>query len=191
MDIQLRDGTAFDILKHIHPLTQHIIFITAYNQFAIKAIKFGALDYLLKPVAQPELQEALQRYRQKREQQLPMQAQQLGAAMNALQAEALPEHIVLSNVNSVEIVKVHDIVYCKGDGPYTYFHLADGSRRTTSKPLKFYEEILSAPYFLRTHQSYLVNRDFVERILRSEYILLKNSEEIPISSRDRAVYGSD
>ncbi|MFD2969232.1 LytR/AlgR family response regulator transcription factor [Sphingobacterium bambusae] len=182
MDIQLRDGTAFDLLAKLEPIPQHIIFITAYNHFAIKAIKFGALDYLLKPIDQSELNEALGRYRRKSENN-PQWMQQLALTQQSMDQGTLPEHIVLNTLNNSRIVAVDDIVYCKGDGPYTFFFLNDGSQQLISKPLKYYEELLPAPHFLRTHQSYLVNKKYVSGVSRSEYIILKNNEEIPISTR--------
>ena len=182
MDIQLRDGTAFDLLKLLNPIPQNIIFITAYNHFAIKAIKYGALDYLLKPVDQSELRESLGRYRRRSENN-PQWMQQLMLTQQSMTASDLPESIALNTVHSTHIIKVQDIVYCKGDGPYTFFFLNNGTKELISKPLKYYEELLPAPHFLRTHQSYLVNRQYISGLNRSEYIVLKNKEEIPISLR--------
>ncbi|KAA8482429.1 LytTR family two component transcriptional regulator [Arcticibacter tournemirensis] len=185
LDIQLRDGTAFDLLKELNPIPQNIIFITAYNHFAIKAIKYGALDYLLKPIDQTELKEALERFRRRRENN-PQWMQQLSLTQESIEAEELPENIVLNSLNNMRIVRVQDIIYCKGDGPYTFFFLNNGTKELISKPLKYYEDLLPAPYFLRTHQSYLVNRQYVTGVSRSEYIVLKNSEEIPISIRRKS-----
>lgn len=182
LDIQLIDGTAFDIINGLKQIPENIIFITAYNQFAIKAIKFGALDYLLKPIAEDELSQALQRYRNKRDKETHW-SERLSIAQQSLNEENLPQSIVLHTINQTHIVMVQDIVYCKGDGPYTFFHLDNGKNLLVSKPLKHYEEILSAPWFLRSHQSYLVNKNFVDAISKSEYLVLKNKEEIPVSSR--------
>ncbi len=182
MDIQLRDGTAFDLLKQLNPIPQNIIFVTAYNHFAIKAIKYGALDYLLKPVDQGELRESLGRYRRRSENN-PQWMQQLMLTQQSMGVSDVPESIALNTVHSTQIIKVQDIVYCKGDGPYTFFFLNNGTKELISKPLKYYEELLPAPHFLRTHQSYLVNRQYISGLNRSEYIVLKNKEEIPISLR--------
>ncbi len=183
MDIQLRDGTAFDILKQLNPIPENIIFITAYNQFAIRAIKYGALDYLLKPIDQTELKEALERYRRRRDNNSQWM-QQLSLTQELMKNEViLPESIALHSLNHVRIINVQDIVYCKGDGPYTFFFLINGEKELVSKPLKFYEELLKAPHFLRSHQSYLVNKNHISGVNRSEYIVLKNKEEIPISLR--------
>ncbi|PWG79226.1 LytR/AlgR family response regulator transcription factor [Pararcticibacter amylolyticus] len=185
LDIQLRDGTAFDLLKKLDPIPQNIIFITAYNHFAIQAIKYGALDYLLKPIDQTELTEALERFRRRRENN-PQWMQQLSLTQESIEAGELPENIVLNSLNNMRIVPVKDIIYCKGDGPYTFFFLNNGTKELISKPLKYYEDLLPAPYFLRTHQSYLVNRQYVTGVNRSEYIVLTNSEEIPISIRRKS-----
>ncbi|WP_398455758.1 LytR/AlgR family response regulator transcription factor [Sphingobacterium thalpophilum] len=186
MDIQLRDGTAFDLLRKLTSIPQNVIFITAYNHYAIKAIKYGALDYLLKPIDQDELKEALQRYRRRSENN-PQWMRQLSMANSAMHGVELPDNIALTSIHQVRIVAVHDILYCKGDGPYTFFFLNDGTKELISKPLKYYEELLPSPYFLRTHQSYLVNRKYITGVNRSEYIVLKNKEEIPISSRRKNV----
>ncbi|WP_295769338.1 LytTR family DNA-binding domain-containing protein [uncultured Mucilaginibacter sp.] len=182
MDIQLRDGTAFDVLKLLSEIPPNIIFLTAYNHFAIKAIKYGALDYLLKPIDQSELAEAIERFR-RRSTNDPHWMQQLSLAQNTLYAGKLPESIVLSTIHNLRIVEVKDIIYCKGDGPYTSFFISGGNKEVVSKPLKFYEELLPAPFFLRTHQSYLVNRRFISSVDRSGFVVLKNEEKIPISLR--------
>lgn len=182
MDIQLRDGTAFDVLNKLAVIPQNIIFITAYNHFAIKAIKYGALDYLLKPIDQTELKEAIDRYRRRKENN-PQWMQQLTLAQQSAGNNNLPESIALNAVNNIRIIPVSDILYCKGDGPYTHFHLKNRKVELTSKPLKYFEELLPQPYFLRTHQSYLVNRQHISGVVRSEFLLLKNEVEIPISLR--------
>lgn len=180
MDIQLADGTGFDVLDQLPQLPGNIIFVTAYSQFAIKAIKAGALDYLLKPVAQEELYEALERCRQKKEQSELLA--QLSVSRQALE-RALPESIALHTVNNVHIIRVQDILYCKGNGPYTSFHMTGNSKLLVSKPLKHYEDLFPAPHFLRTHRSYLVNRQYIDKLCRSEFLVLKNKEEIPVSTR--------
>lgn len=184
MDIQLRSGNAFDVLKALDTVPQNIIFITAYNQFAIRAIKYGALDYLLKPIVQEELVEALNRFRRRRDNN-PHWVQQLFLAEQSVISNELPEHIAIHSINTMRIVLVRDILYCKGDGPYTYFNLKNGEKHLVSKPLKYYEDLLPAPYFLRTHQSFLVNREHVIGLNRSETLLMKNQEEIPVSIRKR------
>lgn len=183
MDIQLRDGTAFDLIRRLNEIPGNIIFITAYSQFAIKAVKYGALDYLLKPIDHDELKEALERYRRKKEND-PQWMQRIDLAQQSLNHNTqLPESIALHTINNVSIITVQDIMYCKGDGPYTTFFLANGSEKIISKPLKYYEDLLHTPYFLRTHQSYLVNRQYISCLDDMENVLLRNNDLIPVSAR--------
>lgn len=186
MDIQLRDGTAFDLVKKLPYIPHNIIFITAFNHFAIKAIKFGAIDYLLKPVNKIELREALERYRRRKDQN-PDWMQQLSVTQMAMDAEEVPENIVLSSVNNLRVVPVSDIIYCKSDGPYTDFFLRDGNQITISKALKYYQELLPPPFFLRTHQSFLVNREYIAEVNHKDFVVLKNGVKIPISLRRKSI----
>lgn len=179
MDINLYDCTAFDILNELENLPRHIIFVTAYNQYAIRAIKFGALDYLLKPVDEQEFKDAVKRFRDLKENE--SSKEQFSLTQNSLQRE--PEHIALPALGQVRIIPLADIRYCQGDGPYTHFYLQSGKKETVSKPLKFYENLLPEHFFLRTHQSFIVNKSFVKSVLKHTSVLMDKGEEIPISQR--------
>ncbi|QQT25541.1 LytR/AlgR family response regulator transcription factor [Sphingobacterium spiritivorum] len=182
MDIQLRDGTAFDIIRLLKYNPQNIIFITAYDEFAIRAIKCGALDYLLKPIDHSEFKQAFERYR-KRNTDIKS-GKQLSLVQKLMEnRQQIPEHIALPSLNQIRIITVQEIMYCRGDGPYTWFYLTNGEEQLASRPLKYYEELLQPPYFLRTHQSYLVNRRYVSGISNSENLVLKNNQHVPVSAR--------
>lgn len=183
MDISLYDCSAFDILNQLETLPEHIIFVTAFDQYAIKAIKFGALDYLLKPIDEKELQDTLQRYRNLKKTNIS--AEQLALSNSTLQSE-LPKKIALSSLGEFDIVPFTDIKYCQGDGPYTHFFLTNEKKKTTSKPLKYYESLLPEFQFIRTHQSYLINRIYIKSIQYSSIIVLTTGEEIPISLRRKS-----
>lgn len=181
MDINLYDCTAFDVLNELETIPPHIIFVTAYNEFAIKAIKYGALDYLLKPVDEDEFREAIDRFiSQKAARAVKAQ---ISLADDSLQRPHEPQHIALPALGQIRIIALSDIRYCQGDGPYTHFFLTNGKKETVSKPLKFYETLLPDQQFLRTHQSYIINTAFVKSVLNHATILLDNAEEIPISHR--------
>ena len=182
MDINLYDCSAFDVLNALDQLPKHIIFVTAYNQYAIKAIKYGALDYLLKPVDEQEFADAVTRFRNQHT-TAPPAKEQLSLAEANLQEERKPQHLALPALGEVRIVPLADIRYCQGDGPYTHFFLASGKMETVSKPLKFYESLLPDDRFIRTHQSYIVHLSFVQSVVRHSSILMDRGEEIPISSR--------
>ncbi|MBD1431634.1 response regulator transcription factor [Sphingobacterium sp. DN00404] len=181
MDINLYDCLAFDILNELEHLPKHVIFVTAYNQYAIKAIKYGALDYLLKPIDEQEFKEAITRFRN--QQESVGIKEQLSLTENNLQHNRTPRHIALPALGQVRIVPLTDIRYCQGDGPYTHFFLVSGKKETVSKPLKFYETLLPEHEFIRTHQSYIVHIPFVKSILKHASILMDGNEEIPISYR--------
>lgn len=182
MDINLYDCTAFDVLNALEKLPQNIIFVTAYDQYAIKAIKYGALDYLLKPIDEQEFTDAIVRFRQQQSPSTSVRAQ-FSLTQQQLQVAQQPQHIALPALGEVRIIPLADIRYCQGDGPYTHFFLVSGKKETVSKPLKFYESLLPETTFLRTHQSYMVHLPFVKSVVKHTTILLDHDEEIPISSR--------
>ncbi|WP_442588106.1 LytR/AlgR family response regulator transcription factor [Pedobacter sp. AW31-3R] len=185
MDIQLTDGTAFDILNQLDEINFRIIFITAYNHFAVKAIKFGALDYLLKPLEENEFKEALAKIAGEGVNGLLQQQQQISILKSqATHRESdLESRIVLHTLEYVQVLQLKEIIYCQSEGGYTRFFLTEGRRVMISKPLKFYDELLPEKWFLRPHQSYLVNVLYVDKFLRSGTIVLKDQTEIPVSSR--------
>src|SRR5690606_11603566 len=157
LDIFLKDGTAFDFLDALLPdIPCKLIFITAYDQHAIRAIKFGALDYLLKPVDEKELQHALTK---------AYEASPLGDPRSTVQVagkhlrgsdEATGE-IVLRTQQAMYVVRLDDIIFCQSEGCYTMFYLREGRQIMVRKPLKVYHDIFPESLFLRPHQSYLVN----------------------------------
>jgi len=185
MDIQLTDGTAFDILDQLDEIPFRIIFITAYNHFAVKAIKFGALDYLLKPLDDAEFKSALSKIITDDENHLAQQKQQISIlkSQSGHGESDLDSRIVLHTLEFLQVLQLREIIYCQSEGGYTNFFLTEGRRIMISKPLKFYDELLPEKWFLRPHQSYLVNVLYVDKFLKSGTIVLKDRTEIPVSGR--------
>ncbi|WP_316807384.1 LytTR family DNA-binding domain-containing protein [Pedobacter agri] len=185
MDIQLTDGTAFDILDQLEEIPFRIIFITAYNHFAVKAIKFGALDYLLKPLDDAEFKSALSKIITDDENHLAQQKQQISIlkSQSGHGESDLDSRIVLHTLEFLQVLQLREIIYCQSEGGYTNFFLTEGRRIMISKPLKFYDELLPEKWFLRPHQSYLVNVLYVDKFLKSGTIVLKDRTEIPVSGR--------
>lgn len=185
MDIQLTDGTAFDILNQLTEIKFKIIFITAYNDFAVKAIKYGAIDYLLKPLDENELKLALDRiYKANEDHQMQQKAQL--AIINAQlqhQENNLDSRLVLHTLEFLQVLQLKEIIYCQSEGSYTTFFLSEARKIMVSKPLKHYDELLPEKWFLRPHQSYLVNITYVDKFLKSGTLLLRDQTEIPVSSR--------
>ena len=146
MDIQLTDGNAFDLLKQLDDVPRQLIFITAYNHHAIKAIKYGALDYLLKPLDEEELLEALDRVRAnfaqpamegaiRQEQLQTAEAQILRDTLEEVPLATLDDQIVLHTMEYLQLLQLKDIVYCRSEGSYTTFVLHDKREVMVSKPL--------------------------------------------------------
>ncbi len=179
LDIQLEDGNAFDLLSKFSVFNFKIIFITAYDSFAIKAIRTGALDYLLKPVDMDELFAALDRAIHLKDHSL---AEQLKHTVNNLH-HTKPDKLIIRTNEAIHIIAHREIMYCKSEGTYTYFHLTDGRTIIASKPLKEYEEILPEDDFVRCHQSYLVRLDNVIKIDREDHLVLRNGNTIPVATR--------
>ena len=164
MDIQLTDGTAFDILSQFTEINFYIIFITAYNHFAIKAIKYGALDYLLKPIDDDEFNLAIERA--EKENNKLFYTNQLNLVKNIASKNQidLNTQLCIASVDYLQLVKIGDIVLCRSEGAYTEVFTQNQKKIIATKSLKHYEDILPSEWFIRTHQSYIINKLFVDKI---------------------------
>jgi two-component system LytT family response regulator len=180
LDIGLPDGTGFDILEQITAQTK-VIFLTAHQEYAIRAIRYGAIDYLLKPLDEKELQEALQRVIDQ-----PLLQEQIAITLHSFRKNKLQDHIALRSQQFVQIVELKEICYLQSDNGCTAVFLNGGKKLVTTRTLKEYEELLSGTFFLRTHKSYLVNEFYIHRYHPKESILcLKDGTQIPVADRKR------
>lgn len=182
MDIQLADGTAFDILSQLEEPDFHIIFITAFNHFAIKAIKYGALDYLLKPIDNEEFSLAIQKLNKIEQSDYRHQINVL-KEYGSTKSVDMNSNICITSLDCLQMIRLNEIVYLSGDGSYTQIHLENNKKVTASKPLKYYEELLPDDYFIRTHQSYIVNKNFIDKYMRIGVLVMKDLSEIPVATR--------
>lgn len=184
LDIMLGDGTGFDILEIVPNLKSKIIFVTASDAFAIKAFKFSAIDYILKPYSKEDLDNAIKKVLS----QLTPSKEQLDVLKQAIDSpKNTPEKISLHTQEKISVVDIKNIIRCKADNNYTTFYFVDGSQVLVSKTLKFYTDILKEALFLRVHQSHLVNIKFITEFIKSDggYLLLKDKSTIPVSVRKR------
>lgn len=184
LDIELTDGTGFQLLQKLQPYNFKVVFITGFDSFAIKAIKFSAIDYILKPVNETEFQQAVQRAVElinKNENTQP----QVEVLMNSFKKEFKNKKLVLRTSESLHIINISDIYFCKSDNSYTTFFIRGQKPVIVSKSIKEYEELLSAYNFIRPHQSYLVNMDAIACIDKTDggFIILNDKTEIPLSKR--------
>jgi two-component system LytT family response regulator len=181
LDIGLPDGTGFDILEQM-PNHSKVIFLTAHNEYAVQAFRYGAIDYLLKPFNPDELREALQRVISAQ----PLLQEQIAITLHSFKKKKPQDYIALRSQAEVEIINLKEILYLQGDNGYTTVFLNNGKKVVTSKTLKDYEELLPGTTFLRTHQSYLVNELYIGRYRPKESLIyLKNGTQIPVSSRKK------
>lgn len=191
LDIQMPKLNGFDILQAFPLLPFDVIFTTAYGDFGIQAIKFSALDYLLKPVQVNELQLAIEKYLQKNRNN-PFSQKQIELLFKNLQLEqnGQPGLIALSTKESIEFVPPEDISVCASDSNYTVVHFANGRRKLIAKTLKEFDLMLSKHHFYRPHHSYLVNLKQVKEYVRTDggYLIMRNKLKIPISKSKREAF---
>ncbi len=179
LDIQIEEGTGFDLIEQLDVIDFQIIFVTGYENKAIQAIRVGALDYILKPIEPKELINAVNKAVETNSQNFYKDSNTV--ALDYYQNNT-QKTIVLKTLDAIHLVKIKDIVYCKSEGNYTTFYLLTGDHIMISRPLKHAVELLPDPLFVRCHRSYIVNVNHVDRIVRSGSVFMKNQEEILISS---------
>ena len=180
LDINLLDGTAFDFLEQTEHLTFKIIFVTAYEEYALKALKIGAVDYILKPVDVEDLKVALEKVKN-----LPIseQKKQIKNVKDAWNNE--DSNLILSLHDSFQVIDLNELMYCESDKGYTTFYCVNNKKYLVSKTLKEFEEQLTLTNFTRPHQSFMVNLKFIDKYEKSGTIHLKNGKKIPVSSRKK------
>jgi len=187
LDIEMPGGDGFSLLESLPELTFEVIFVTAFTNYAIKAIKFSALDYILKPIDTMELLTAIDKASEK------IKKKHENARMvNLLEnqhKEGTKKLLALPLSDKIEFVKVSNIIRCQSDGNYTVFHLRGGETLLISRTLKEYDELLAPFNFLRVHQSHLINMDEVKSFVKSDggYILMKDGSNICISRQRREI----
>lgn len=187
LDVEMDDGTGFDLLKQLPNPSFQLIFTTAHNQYAIQAIKFSAIDYLLKPVDPSDLNIALQKAADNishgsLKNQLSVLMQQLESKNES------PRQIVLKDIDKTYFVNMNDILYCEAEGSYTKFYLSNAEPIFVSRNLRSYEELLAPAGFIRTHHSCLVNPSKIkiyDRKTDSGTLILEGGHSIPVSQRKK------
>jgi len=184
LDIRINGGLGFELLDKFDKPTFKVIFITAYNEFALKAFRYNALDYLLKPIDPDELIEAVKKISQDKISDIL--TEQINNLLEVSQKKIF-DKIALTTSEGTNFLKLKNIVKLVSDGSYTTFHTNSREEITVSRGIKEFETLLPTDTFCRTHQSYIVNIDFVKKILKEDggYILLENEDKVPISRRKK------
>jgi two-component system LytT family response regulator len=182
LDINLTDGTGFDLLKKFEKITFKVIFITAHEEYAIKAFKFSAIDYILKPITAGDLLQAVDKASESKSRD------DTGLKLTALLSNLdKVRKIVLKTAESIHIVQVKNIIRCEADINYTTFYLVNNEKLLVSKTLKEFDDLLENSGFYRTHQTHLVNLDHIVRYDKTEggHLVMADDSIVPVSSRKK------
>lgn len=185
LDIEMPQLNGFDLLDKVGKHDADVIFITAYNQFAIRAFKICALDYLLKPVDADDLKSAVQKAMNKKSK---VSQEQLDILMNYIKPDKpKPRRVALTASDHLIFVETEKIIYCESDSNYTIFFLTTGEKVMVSKTLKDVEEILEGSDFFRIHASYLINMKHVSKFTRGDggYVVMSNNQHITVSRKKK------
>lgn len=186
LDIEMPRMNGFTMLQQIKNKNFEVIFITAYDHYAIKAIKFSALDYLLKPVEVEDLKAAVEKVTQKRKQMDGNKRVEL-LVQNFLEEKTAHQRIAISSMEGLQFVTTDNIIYLEANSNYTSFYLADNRKITATKTLKDFEEILPASMFIRIHHSYLINKNGIEKYIKGEggQVVMKNGVTLDVARRKK------
>jgi len=189
LDVQLQEGTGFHLLARLPDLIAEVIFVTAYDKYAIQAFQMAAFGYLLKPLQISELEEVLQRYQ---ERNASIKTKERSRILVDNSNSDQQKKIVLSNVGGFRVVDLSDIIYLRGEVNYTRFFLNNGDTIMVSRTLRDYENMLSELGFYRCHQSYLLNLSHVVEYRKGEggQAIMSNGDALDISRRKKADFVS-
>jgi two-component system LytT family response regulator len=184
LDIQMQDGSGFDLLDILKDINFKIIFITASDAHAIKAFRYAAIDYLMKPVDPDELTGALKKYRGHQ----PNENENYKLLNETLKNTQKPhERLALHTQDKIHIVNINDIIRCESSINYTEFHFSNGKKFLVTKTLKEFEDLLDDQGFYRVHQSHLVNTKYIKEFVKTDggYLIMTDGCNVPVSTRKR------
>jgi two-component system, LytTR family, response regulator len=186
LDVQMEDGTGFDLLKRLDRRDFRVIFITAYDHYAVEAFRFSAVDYLLKPIISNDLFDAIDSVKKAMDKE--KLSYQLSVLMDNIQAISKErKKIVLREAETLHVIHLEEILWCEADGSYTYFYLTGNRKLLVSRHLKEFEDILTPNGFFRAHRSHLVNLNKIIKFERADggTLFLEGNIELPVSVRKK------
>lgn len=185
LDIQLQGETGFDLLTKVKDIDFEVIFTTAYSEYAIKAFKFSAIDYLLKPIDIEELKKSIEKVEKRRSHSITDRLQHLLQNLKTNTTENYK--LALPTSDGLVFVKVNDILYCEASSNYTEIIMFDSKKYLVSRTLKEYDDMLSEQNFFRIHHSYLINLNGIKKYVRGEggYVVMSNDKSLDVSKRKK------
>jgi len=191
LDIEMQGETGFDLLQQLDNINFQIIFVTAHNEYALKAFRFNAIDYLLKPIILSELEEAIHKAIKHLPEQTFTSREQLANLDRSFQhPRAVPDKIAVPTPDGFVLVPLQEIIFCRASGNYTEFHLLNNKQLLSSYTLKQYHDLLTDQFFFRAHRSYLINLSYVKMYRRGEggIAIMQDGSEVEISKQNKAAF---
>jgi two-component system LytT family response regulator len=186
LDVEMPDGTGFDLLQMLNPIQFKVIFITGYEDFAIRAFRFSAIDYLLKPLDPVELVEAVNKAQESLNKEVL--ELKLNTLFSNLERPKNLQKLVLKTAEKIYSVNIQDIINCESDKNYTTFYFINAPKLVVSTTLKEYETLLKPFNFFRAHQSHLINMLYFDHFIKTDggnTIVMKNKNKIPLATRKK------
>jgi len=182
LDIDMPVMNGFELLEEVREIPFDVIFATAYDEYAVRAIKVSAMDYLLKPIAPDDLKSAVQKVIDKRTQEDPLAKLDV-LLTNFRNSSDGFQKLAIPTLNGLDFINIGDIIYCIADGSYTEVHTVEGECYTISKTMKETSELLQNPEFFRTHQSYLINLNYIKKYIKGSggQLIMLNGKSIPVA----------
>lgn len=183
LDIALPDGQGFEVLEQVNHKNFEVIFTTAYDQYALTAFEFSALDYILKPINAEKLQQSVARFEEiKGEKDYTGRVSVLKDRLKSIN-----ERIILSSMDGFEVYKIADIIRCEANGSYTTFFIKGGIKVVTSKTLNNFEKLLADQPFARVHSKHLVNLEYIKKYIsgRGGYVVFEDGSQVDVSERKK------
>lgn len=189
LDVEMPGMNGFELLEKFNKLPFDVIFTTAYSRYAIKAFKAKAIYYLLKPIDEEELEEAIKLWQEKSRSNEETSSDIQNLLTHLKQENILQNKIAIPVSDGLEFVEVQNILYCQSQNNYTSIFLQNGQKLFISRTLKDMEKLLKRFSFLRVHQSYLVNPTYMQKYFRNDggYILMTNNQKIPLSNSKKSL----
>ncbi|MEX0290834.1 MAG: LytR/AlgR family response regulator transcription factor [Flavobacteriaceae bacterium] len=189
LDIQMPRMSGFDVLQQLSPIYFQVIFVTSYDRYAIKAIKFSALDYLLKPVDVDELIGAVSKV--KNQLSSPGNAHHYQSVINNIQyTSGKIDKLAIPTFEGIDFYNTEDIIYCQAEGNYTTLFMLLNKKEVVSRNLKDFENLLTGSGFCRVHKSYLINMKHIHKYVRGDggYVVLSEDHHVDISRRRKEAF---
>lgn len=186
LDINLPDGQIFELLDRIKPLNFNVIFVTAFDQFAVKAFEYASIGYILKPIDPFMLANSVERIR-------PQDNERLDERLDMFQQNLSSnkfDKITISAIDGLYFLAIKDILRIEADDNYSHIYTTEGQRFTVSKTIKYYEDLLKDDNFFRVHKSHIINLNYMKKFVKGDggYVVMNDDKEITVSRRRRPAF---